>query len=129
MSGQLGKHGQAIWDTYKGETLDAGSQALIRELARLTDALDELDDLASGRKERWAVAIPNDLGEVTLVVDKILDQRRNHALALKAIYAEARSAGLRPVAASGGISKDEEPEDALAKRRREREDRERKLGG
>lgn len=122
---ELGKHGQAIWDAYQASTLSAGYQALIRELARCADTLDRLDDLVSGRQETWASLVFDDMGEVHLCVDKILDERRNHQLALKALLAEVRQAGIK---ATDKPRADEEPEDMLTRRRREREERERKLG-
>jgi len=125
MAAELGKHGQAIWDSYGAAKLDAGSQALIRELARCADTLDRLNDLVSGRQEVWASLVFDDMGEVHLSVDKLLDERRNHQLALKALHTEVRMAGIKP---TGNAKADEEPEDVLGKRRREREERERKLG-
>ena len=81
-----------------------------------------------GRREGWASLVFDDMGEVQLVVDKILDERRQHQLALKQMFGEMRMAGIKPDAGSAPQAKDEEPEDMLTKRRREREDRERKLG-
>lgn len=129
MSAELGKHGQAIWNAYRADTLDAGIQALIRELARCADTLDRLDELASGRREGWVSLVFDDMGEIHLSVDKILDIRRNHQLALKAIYAEVRAAGVKADAQTSGSGISEpKDEDMVAKRRREKAERERKLG-
>lgn len=128
MSAELGKHGQAIWDAYEASSLDAGSQGLIRELARCADTLDRLDDLACGRREVWASITFDDMGEVHLSIDKILDVRRNHQLAFKQLIAEVRAAGIKVKQVEQAAAKDEEPEDMLTRRRKEREARERKLG-
>lgn len=127
MATELGETGLAIWSAYGADKLDAGAQSLVRELARCADTLDRLDDLATGRREGWALLVFDDMGEVHLSIDKILDERRNHQLALRAIHAEIRQAGIRPAAAKATASQGEE-EDMLTKRRREREERERKLG-
>lgn len=123
--GELGQRGRRIWDSYGADKLPAGEQALVHELARCADTLDRLDGLAAAREESWATLIYTDMGEVHLSVDKILDERRNHQLALKALIAEVRQAGIKPAQKT---ATDEEPEDMLTKRRREREERERKLG-
>lgn len=128
MSTELGTSGQAIWSAYGADRLDAGGQALVRELARCADTLDRLDGLAIGRRETWVELIFDDMGEIHLVVDKILDQRRNHQLALKALFAEVRAAGIKAGDSGKGKDENEEPEDMLTRRRREKEERERKLG-
>lgn len=128
MSTDLGETGKLIWAAYGADKLDDGSKALVRELARCADTLDRLDGLAIGRQDSWVVLVFDDMGEIHLTVDKILDQRRNHQLALKALYAEVRQAGIKPVGAGVGKAKDEEPKDMLTKRREEKERRERQLG-
>lgn len=128
MATELGETGKLIWAAYGADKLDAGSQALVRELARCADTLDRLDGLAIGRHDSWVVLAFDDLGEITLTVDKVLDQRRNHQLALKTLFAEVRQAGIKPVPVTGGKQQDEEPEDMLAKRRKDKEERERQLG-
>lgn len=128
MSTELGTSGQAIWSAYGADRLDAGGQALVRELARCADTLDRLDGLAIGRRETWVELIFDDMGEIHLVVDKILDQRRNHQLALKALFAEVRAAGIKAGESGKSQDENEEPEDMLTRRRREKEERERQLG-
>lgn len=126
MSDGLGNSGRAIWDAYGAGGLDAGQQALVREFARCADTLDRLDDLAAGRREAWASLVFDDMGEVHLSVDKILDERRQHQIALKQLYGEMRMSGIKPGRVAGGKSKDEEPEDMLAQLRKDRADRERR---
>jgi hypothetical protein len=124
MATELGETGKLIWAALKAETLDASSQALVRELARCADTLDRLDGLATGRREEWAVLTFDEMGEVHLSVDKILDVRRSHQLAFKALFAEVKAAGIKADEGSSSNSKDEEPEDMLAKLRRQKESRE-----
>lgn len=128
MATDLGVTGQAIWDAYEGGKLDAASAALVRELARCADTLDRLDGLVVGRSDAWVTIVFDDMGEVHLSIDKVLDQRRNHQLAFKQLTAEVRAAGLRPRDGKTQTATDEEPEDMLEKRRRERERRERQHG-
>jgi hypothetical protein len=128
MSTELGKTGLAIWQAYRADGLDAGAQAMVRELARCADTLDRLDGLASGRQDRWVLLAFDEMGEIHLSVDKILDERRNHQLALKALYGELRMSGIKPQTMSGGASKDEEPVDMLEALRRAKANRERQPG-
>jgi hypothetical protein len=128
MRSELEPTGQAIWDAYGADTLDAGTRSLVLQFARCADTLDRLRGLAQGRRESWASLVFDDMGEVHLSVDKILDEQRQYQLALKQIYGEMRMAGIKPTARTGTQAKDEEPEDMLTRRRRERVERERKLG-
>lgn len=124
----LGPTGQAIWKAYNASKLDAGSQALVRELARCADTLDRLDGLAAGRQDSWVILAFDEMGEVHLSVDKILDQRRNHQLAFKTLYAEIRAAKL-PATTDGKPGEEPtQPEDMLAKLRKNKEQRERQSG-
>lgn len=125
MRSDLGPSGQAIWDAYDAGKLDAATKALVLEYARCADTADQLNGLVTARKETWASLVFDDMGEVHLSVDKILDQARNQQNALRGLHAELRQAGIKPTAA-----KDEKPKgtDMLARRRREREERERQLG-
>lgn len=123
--GELQARGKAIWDAYSAGKLNAADRALVHELARCADTLDKLDALAQGRREAWASLVFDDMGEVHLSVDKLLDERRTHQLAFKSLIAEVRQAGIKP---QSNQAKDEEPEDMLTKRRRDKAERERKLG-
>lgn len=122
----LRARGRAIWDAYDADKLQAGSRALIHELGRLADALDKLDMILGGHEREWAKIVQDDLGEITLEVDALLSERRQHAVAFKTLYAEIRTAGLRE--AEGIAQPADVPQDMLAKRKREKEARERQLG-
>lgn len=123
----LGETGQAIWAAYKAETLDAGTRALVLELARCADTCDRLDGLASARQESWAQLVFDDMGEIHLVIDKILELRLKHQTTLKALYAEVKAARIQPEAKSGPAG-GEVPVDMLAKIRKQKEMREHQSG-
>lgn len=125
MRDKLRETGKAIWDAYSAGKLDAPTRSLVLEYARCADTLDRLDDLAQGRREAWASLVFDDMGEVNLAVDKILDQVVKTQGMLKQLHGELRMAGVKP---GPGSMADEEPEDMLSKRRREKEQRERQSG-
>jgi hypothetical protein len=122
---ELGPTGQAICKAYAYDKLDAPAAALVLELARCADTCDRLNALVIGKVEVWATMVFDDMGEVHLAIDKLLDQRRNQQLALKQLVAEVRAAKIK---IDHGMIQTQTVEDPLAKRRREREERERKLG-
>lgn len=124
----FGETGQAIWDVYEAEKLDAGSQALVRELARTADTCDRLDGLAAGRQDTWVSLTRDEMGEVHLSIDRILDEQRKSQLALKALYAEVRAAGVKPKVETTPKDESEQPVDALAALREEKAKRERQSG-
>lgn len=128
MSAELGKSGKAIWDAYGAAQLDAGSRSLILELARAADTCDRLDGLVTGRQDRWALLVFDDMGEIHLSIDKILDERIKAQGILKQLHAEVRTSGLKAVQITGTDETEKGPEDMLAKRRRENEQRERQSG-
>jgi hypothetical protein len=124
----LGDFGKQIWDAYGADGLDPGSRAIVLAYARAADVADRLDGLASARQDSWATLVFDDMGEIHLQIDKILDQHRAQLLALKQLHGELRQAGIKATAPTNPTARDEEPEDMLARRRKEREQRERQLG-
>ena len=128
MRSELGPSGREIWDSYGADSIDAGARQLVLAYARAADVADRLDGLAVARKESWASIVFDDMGEVHLSVDKILDQHRAQLLALKQLHSELRQAGIKATRPTESKATDEEPEDMLARRRKERESRERQLG-
>lgn len=131
MEFELGSTGAAIWAAFRADALDAGSKALLRELARCADTLDRLDGLAMGRREEWAVLTFDDMGEVHLSVDKVLEVRRNHQLALKMLYAEVRASGIKAADEPAPTQSGETavvPGDMLGMLRKQKADRERQSG-
>lgn len=100
----LKERGQAIWDAYEADDLPQGSKAMVHELCRLADALDKLDMLLAVNKDVWAKILEGIDGEVTLEVNGLLGERRQHALAFTTLYRELRTAGIKE---SSGEEKDE----------------------
>jgi hypothetical protein len=91
----LKERGQAIWETYEADRLPEGSKAMVHEFARLADALDKLDMILGARATEWAKIVDGIEGEVTLEVNGLLGERRQHALAFKVLYNELRAAGIK----------------------------------
>ena len=91
----LKDRGKAIWATYGADDLPDGSKAMVLEFARLADALDKLDAILNAHKTEWAKIVVDDIGEVTLEVNALMGERRQHALAFKVLYAELRAAGVK----------------------------------
>ncbi len=92
----LQQRGQAIWASYKADGLPASLSALVEETARTADRLDKLDALLAGRRDDWASIVLDEMGEVTLVVDKLLGEARQQQMAFKQLLMELRQAGLKP---------------------------------
>ncbi len=93
----LKERGKAIWRSYGAGSLPAGPQALVHEYARLADALDKLDTILGARATDWARIVLDEIGEVTLEVNGLLGERRQHAMALRTLHAEIRAAGIQPI--------------------------------
>lgn len=125
---ELGPSGRAIWDAYEGSKLEAGHQALVLEYARCADVADKLNGLVTGRADSWVTIVFDEMGEVHLSIDKVLDQAVKNQGMLRTLHAEIRQANIKAKAGSGVQARDEEPEDMLSARRREKEDRERQHG-
>lgn len=115
MSGRidLGERGRAIWDEFKAESLPAHHRALVQEAARLADTLDRLSALAAGKQEAWASIVVDELGEVTLLVDKILAEMRQQQLAFKQLVMEIRQAQIAPVNKPKDETADDKPDNIV----------------
>lgn len=118
--------GQAIWDGLKADSQTPSARALILEYARAADTADRLAGLASGTRESWAELVYDEMGEIHLEVNKLLSEQRNTQTVLKALHAELRAAGLLFAASEKPAEVPEET--PLERRRREKDERERKLG-
>ncbi|WP_239153716.1 hypothetical protein [Virgisporangium aliadipatigenens] len=101
---RLKARGQRLWDdlTAEGE-LPAMERVLIEEACRLVDRLDRIDGILAGRDRAWMTLEIDDLGEVTIVLDKVLSEGRQQQVALKTVFAELRQAraGAPPAKPSG----------------------------
>lgn len=91
----LRERGKEIWAAFSADALPAGSRALVHEACRLADTLDRLDAILGGRQKEWIKVEVDALGEVTLVVDALLGERRQQALAFKMVMQEIRTAGIQ----------------------------------
>jgi hypothetical protein len=92
----LQQRGQAIWAAYGADSLPASLSALVEETARTADRLDKLDALLAGRRDDWAFILTDDMGGVSLVIDKLLGEARQQQMAFKQLLMELRQAGLKP---------------------------------
>lgn len=91
----LKERGQKIWEAYSADDLPAASRAMVHELCRMADALDRLDALLGGRAAEWIKVLEEyGDGEVTLEVNGVLGERRQHALAFTTMLREIRMAGI-----------------------------------
>lgn len=124
MSDQLGESGRLIWEAFNADRLEPHSRALVLELARCADTCDRLDGIAAGREDVWIDIARDDMGEIHLSIDRVLELRLKHQLALKTLYAEVRAAKLVSVPVGGASGAPKEPEDMLARLRRDKERRE-----
>ena len=102
----LGTRGQAIWDAYGASGLPAGSRALIQEIARSCDLLDQIDELIRGDASKWAEINSAD-GDITLEINNLLAERRQQQANLQRMLGEARIAGLEQEA-TGATKKEPE---------------------
>lgn len=91
----LRERGKAIWASFGASSLPAGQQALVHEACRLADGLDNLDAILGSRQKEWAKIETDDGGEVTLVVDGLLSERRQHVIAFSQVMERIRAAGLK----------------------------------
>lgn len=93
----LGARGRRLWDALLEEA-DYGPRqiVLIEEACRLADRLDVLDDGLRNKSVWLDLFEDEDRGEVFLVVDKLLSEARQHALAFKQILSEVRQGGAEP---------------------------------
>lgn len=98
----LKERGRALWQAYGASNLDSPSKALVQETARCLDTLDRLDALLVGCRDDWITITVGESGEITLVIDKILAERRQYQITLKALLLEIRQHGITVVEAEEG---------------------------
>lgn len=114
----LKARGAELWADCRADELSAPLRSLVHEAGRLLDRLDRLHALLQGREDFWIQIWSGEDGEVTLNVDKVLDQAKGYALAYATLFDKLRQAGViaKPEQKTGGGLFDE-----LAKKREERE--------
>lgn len=92
--------GQRLWQEMHGG-LGPAQLVLLQEACRIADRLDRLNDHLDGRG--WLTfQAGDDLTEVTVVVDRVLSEARQHAGTLKQLVAELRQSAKRPAANTPG---------------------------
>lgn len=116
----LKERGRAMWTSFGGPGLPPGKAALLLEACRMADGLDKLDAILGGRKREWVKILPDDMGEVTLIVDGLLTERRQQQVAFAQLVDKMRAAGLEETA----VTKKDEPVDELTRLRQEKAKRE-----
>lgn len=90
----LKTRGQELWADTGADGLSAPLRSLVHEAGRLLDRLDRLHALLQGREDFWIQVYAGEEGEVTLVVDKILDQAKGYSLAYGTLFDKMRQAGI-----------------------------------
>lgn len=98
-----------------GDKLDASKRVLLEEACRIADRLDKLDALLVGDAAAWFRFSVDESGtEVTVIVDKVLSEARQQAVALKQLISELRQGAAAEPASGGSVL------DQLAARREAR---------
>lgn len=117
----LKTRGRELWVEVGADKLSAPVRSLVHEAARLLDRLDRLHALLQGREDFWLQVYAGEDGEVTLVVDKVLDQAKGYSLAYATLFDKLRQAGVIAKPAQGEGEKPKGLFDELEQKRQERE--------
>lgn len=104
----LAVRGRQLWTDLIAEGPPGPAhRILIEEVCRIADRLDRLDRLLGDSEDQaWMrLQVSEDGAEVTVVVDRVLSEARQQAVALKQLVAELRqaTAGGKPAAKGGGL--------------------------
>ena len=85
----LNARGRALWDKLATNDVDPINEVLVLQACRLVDTLDRLD-AAKRSKQTWINLADeaDDMGAVKIVVDGLLAEYRQQAVALSAILAK-----------------------------------------
>lgn len=91
MTPQLRARGRRMWDQLVSDDDPVEVVALVEEICRCADRLDRLDAIVNGRDRAWLTLEVDDVGEVTVVVDKVLGEARQQQTTFKSLLAELRA--------------------------------------
>lgn len=80
-----------MWDQLVGDDDPVEVVALVEEICRCADRLDRLDAIVNGRDRAWLTLEVDDVGVVTVMVDKVLTEARQQQTTFKALLAELRA--------------------------------------
>lgn len=87
----LRARGRRLWTDLVDEHTSPAERVLLEEACRIADRLDRLDELINADGHSWLALTGRDgEPELTVEVDRVLSEGRQHALALKLIVAELR---------------------------------------
>lgn len=92
-----------MWDQLVSDDDPVEVVALVEEICRCADRLDRLDAIVNGRDRAWLTLEVDDVGEVTVVVDRVLAEARQQQTTFKALLAELRA--IRSASAKTGRSR------------------------
>lgn len=102
--------GETLWRQMNGDQLLPPARVLLEEACRIADRLDRLDTLIDGDAKSW-VSLVEDRGDAErqiVVIDRLLAEARQQAIALKQLIAEIRAADAgklgAPPAPSGEVA-------------------------
>ena len=88
---RLRARGRRMWDQLVSDGDPIEVVVLVEEICRCADRLDRLDAIVNGRDRAWLTLEVDDVGEVTVVVDKVLGEARQQQTTFKALLAELRA--------------------------------------
>jgi len=107
----LGESGIRLWDgLMKGRTVDAATESLVLNAARVADRLDELTEQIGG-----VMTVTNDRGDE--VANPLITEHRQQLQVLRAVLSTL-GVGKLPAAASTGKSLQEQLAEARAERQK-----------
>lgn len=109
----LGARGKALWEDLKTGQIDR--DVLVLEACRTTDRLDRLERALAGEGSEWITFREKRDGDVIVVIDSVLTEARQQALALRALLADLKTAAPAAKPEEGG-----DVVDQLKKRREQR---------
>jgi len=112
----LASRGRRLWREMDGDTRTGADKVLVEEACRLADRLDRLDAIVNGDPGEWMrFRVSEDGAEVTVTLDKALDQARQYAVALTQVLAKLNQGKSEGKPETGGSILDQ-----LAARRAQR---------
>ncbi|HEY9414039.1 MAG TPA: hypothetical protein VIQ30_04705 [Pseudonocardia sp.] len=91
MTPRLRARGRRMWEQLVSDDDPVEVVALVEEICRTADRLDRLDAIVNGRDRAWLTLEVDDVGEVTVVVDKVLGESRQQQMAFKGLLSELRA--------------------------------------
>lgn len=89
----LGARGRRLWRELATPATPPAQRVLMEEACRIADRLERLDAILRGESDAWArFKVGEDSDEVMVVVDRVMSEARQQAVALRQLVAELRQA-------------------------------------